>query len=155
MRGSENQKVTFRRNRSSNQSEQLADTAVALSARPRARRSQDARGPAAQPGADRQNHSDFDVWCRRVTPCAPFIDALHRESVTLDKSPILEVTEDGIVTAEGLKKVDRIILATGFDTLFRPRYPIEAKGKSLGDVWAKRPKCACGVRCCASSRRSP
>ncbi|BGP23673.1 hypothetical protein JCM10295v2_002574 [Rhodotorula toruloides] len=88
---------------------------------------------------------DFEVWCRRVTPCAPFIDALHRDSVTLDKSLILEVTEEGIVTAEGLKKVDHIILATGFDTSFRPRYPIEAKSKSLAEVWAKRPKCYMSV----------
>lgn len=80
---------------------------------------------------------DFDVWCRRVTPCTPFMEALHSGNTNLITDPILEVVPEGIKTATGVVELDRIILATGFDTTFRPRYDIVANGKSLADVWSK------------------
>lgn len=55
---------------------------------------------------------------------------------------IKEITSESIITVTGEKiDVDRIILATGFDTSFKPKYPVIGKnGKSLSDVWSERPK---------------
>ncbi|KAL8279688.1 hypothetical protein RQP46_008001 [Phenoliferia psychrophenolica] len=83
----------------------------------------------------------WDIWCRRVTPCISFMDALHMPQVDLITEGIASVSADGITTGQGnFVEVDRIILATGFDTSFKPKYPITAKGKNLSDVWSKRSK---------------
>ena len=57
-------------------------------------------------------------------------------------NPIEKVTKDAITTKNGEShKVDRIILATGFDTSFKPKYPLRGRnGVDLGDVWKHRPK---------------
>lgn len=66
---------------------------------------------------------------------------LHRENVDLITDPIQLVSSTGISTANGdFEEVDRIILATGFDTSFRPKYPITAREKDLGEVWSGRAK---------------
>ncbi|KAM0752320.1 cyclohexanone monooxygenase [Meredithblackwellia eburnea MCA 4105] len=84
---------------------------------------------------------DWDVWCRRVTPCATFMHSLHMPHVTLDTDPISEITPEGIKTMSGkVTELDRIILATGFDTSFRPKYDIFARGSLLADVWGSRAK---------------
>ncbi|KAJ9093529.1 hypothetical protein QFC21_006363 [Naganishia friedmannii] len=85
---------------------------------------------------------DFDVWCRRVTPCVPFMEAIHLPTVSLIMEPIENVYEQGITTKSGQEyEVDRIILATGFDTTFKPKYPLRGrKGVDLRDVWSVRPK---------------
>ncbi|KAJ9116767.1 hypothetical protein QFC24_006658 [Naganishia onofrii] len=85
---------------------------------------------------------DFDVWCRRVTPCVPFMEAIHQPHVELVTDHIQKITKDGIITKnDRFIKVDRIIYATGFDTTFKPKYPFKGRdGKDLGEVWAKRPK---------------
>ncbi|KAJ9112511.1 hypothetical protein QFC22_006260 [Naganishia vaughanmartiniae] len=91
---------------------------------------------------------DFDVWCRRVTPCVPFMEAIHLPTVSLTVDPIDKVTEHGITTKNGQEfKVDRIILATGFDTSFKPRFPVQGKkGVDLRDIWSVRPKGQCKPR---------
>ena len=69
------------------------------------------------------------------------MDALHKPHVDLVTDPIKEVSANGITTVAGrFVEVDRIILATGFDTSFKPKYEIRAKGKVLSDVWAQRSK---------------
>ena len=85
--------------------------------------------------------SRWDLWCRRVTPCLSFMDALHQPQVDLITEPIESISAHGVTTVKGtFVEVDRIILATGFDTSFKPKYEIRAKGKTVGEVWAKRPK---------------
>lgn len=69
------------------------------------------------------------------------MEALHEPHVDLNTDGIESVSATGITTLKGnFVEVDRIILATGFDTSFRPKYEIRAKGKSLSDVWATRSK---------------
>ncbi|KAJ9116538.1 hypothetical protein QFC24_006708 [Naganishia onofrii] len=85
---------------------------------------------------------DFDVWCRRVTPCVPFMEAIHMPTVSLTMDPIEKVSKQSITTKNGQEyNVDRIILATGFDTTFKPKYPLRGrKGIDLSDIWSIRPK---------------
>ncbi|KAL8290247.1 hypothetical protein RQP46_003186 [Phenoliferia psychrophenolica] len=83
----------------------------------------------------------WDIWCRRVTPCTSFIDALHQPHINLLTEPIESISAGGVTTSAGtFVEADRIILATGFDTSFKPKFPITAKGKDLGEVWSKRSK---------------
>ncbi|KAK0436585.1 hypothetical protein EV421DRAFT_1980129 [Armillaria borealis] len=71
-----------------------------------------------------------------------FLEALKLPNVDLINDPIKKVTPTGIVTEGGIERsVDRLILATGFDTSFRPGYELRGKdGVDLRDVWAHRPK---------------
>ncbi|KAK0497927.1 hypothetical protein EDD18DRAFT_1382327 [Armillaria luteobubalina] len=86
--------------------------------------------------------SDFGVGCRRPTPGAAFLEALKLPNVDLINDPIKKVTPTGIVTEGGIERpVNRLILATGFDPSFRPRYKLCGKdGVDLRDVWSHRPK---------------
>ncbi|KAK0436596.1 hypothetical protein EV421DRAFT_1980155 [Armillaria borealis] len=56
--------------------------------------------------------------------------------------PIKSITPTSILTESGIERpVDRIILATGFDTGFRPQYTLRGRGGiDLRDVWAQKPK---------------
>lgn len=86
--------------------------------------------------------SDHGVGGRRPTPGAAFLEALKLPNVDLIHDPIKKVTPTGIVTEGGIERpVDRLILATGFDTSFRPGYELRGKDSvDLRDVWAHRPK---------------
>ncbi|KAG7447094.1 FAD/NAD(P)-binding domain-containing protein [Guyanagaster necrorhizus] len=80
--------------------------------------------------------------CRRATPGAAFFEALKLPNVTFINDPIKKITPNGIVTEKGVERpVDRLILATGFDTSFKPRYRLRGKdGIDLRDAWSQRPK---------------
>jgi len=53
----------------------------------------------------------------------------------------MAVVPEGIKMADGdVLAVDAIICATGFDTSFRPTFPvIRLGGRNLRDVWAEEP----------------
>ncbi|KAK0462946.1 uncharacterized protein EV420DRAFT_1731822 [Desarmillaria tabescens] len=84
---------------------------------------------------------DYAVGCRRLTPGAAFLEALQFPHVDLVVDPIKKITSSSIVTDKGVERpADRIILATGFDTGFRPRYPFRGRGGlDLRDVWTEKP----------------
>lgn len=67
---------------------------------------------------------------------------IHKPHVKLVTDPIKEITSEGVLTiTDEMLKVDRIIFATGFDTSFKPKYPLLGRSSlDLGDVWSKRPK---------------
>ncbi|KAK5400810.1 hypothetical protein LTR06_011231 [Exophiala xenobiotica] len=68
---------------------------------------------------------DFGVGCRRPTPGNGFLESLTDPKTTTLKKEIKEVTPTGFVDADGqYHEVDIIICATGFDTSFRPQFPI-------------------------------
>ncbi|KAK0436609.1 hypothetical protein EV421DRAFT_1114460 [Armillaria borealis] len=85
---------------------------------------------------------DFAVGCRRPTPSGAFLEALKLPTVELTYKPIKMVTPNSIITDDSTERpVDRIILATGFDTGLKPSYKFLGKdGVDLRDVWAQRPK---------------
>ncbi|ETS85617.1 hypothetical protein PFICI_03642 [Pestalotiopsis fici W106-1] len=90
----------------------------------------------------------FEVGCRRINPSAPYLVALQRPNVHPRFGNIVKIQREGIVAAgadrvegkEELRAVDIIIAATGFDTSFRPRFPIIGrKGTNLQSLWESRP----------------
>ncbi|KAK0236614.1 cyclohexanone monooxygenase [Armillaria nabsnona] len=85
---------------------------------------------------------DYAVGCRRLTPGAAFMEAVKFPHVELVQDPIESITTTSILTESGIERpVDRIILATGFDTGFRPQYTLRGRdGIDLRDVWAQKPK---------------
>ncbi|KAJ7043072.1 FAD/NAD-P-binding domain-containing protein [Mycena alexandri] len=83
---------------------------------------------------------DFAVGCRRPTPGNGYLEALLEPNVQVYTEMFRRITEKGFIDAEGNEvEVDVIICATGFDTSFRPRFPVIAYGKNLQDVWNDYP----------------
>ncbi|KAJ6503581.1 cyclohexanone monooxygenase [Mycena sanguinolenta] len=84
----------------------------------------------------------FGVGCRRPTPGNGFLEALMEPHVHACLDPIQRFSAQGIVTNDGNlseteHKFDVIICATGFDTSFRPRFPVVGRdGINLQDMWA-------------------
>ncbi|KAK5275853.1 hypothetical protein LTR40_012392, partial [Exophiala xenobiotica] len=83
---------------------------------------------------------DFGVGCRRPTPGNGFLEALSRDNVHVFTDTMSEITPTGFIDAEGNEyEVDVIICATGFNTSWIPRFPVEANGHSIAKMWAKEP----------------
>ena len=78
------------------------------------------------------------VGCRRITPGDNYLETLASEKVEVIYGGIERITEAGCVTEDGAERsVDILICATGFDTSYKPRFPIVGEnGKSLSEVWA-------------------
>ncbi|KAH8810645.1 hypothetical protein F5884DRAFT_779950 [Xylogone sp. PMI_703] len=85
---------------------------------------------------------NWSLGCRRLTPGIGYLEALTKTNVELVTDPIAEITEDGILTADGTHRMfDAIIMATGFDVSFKPRWLQTGRnGKSLADEWSEEPK---------------
>jgi cation diffusion facilitator CzcD-associated flavoprotein CzcO len=80
---------------------------------------------------------------QRPTPGNGYLECItDNEKCSVTFSPIVEVTENGIITADGKETlVDVLVCATGFDVSFRPRYPIVGKnGIDLADAWKGTPE---------------
>lgn len=58
---------------------------------------------------------NYPPGCRRLTPGPGYLEAVVKDNVEYISQEIKEVTEEGIVTEDGvLHKVDAVIWATGF-----------------------------------------
>ncbi|WP_433622180.1 flavin-containing monooxygenase [Nocardia sp. CA-120079] len=79
---------------------------------------------------------DFPPHAKRILVDNGWYQALLRSDTTLVTDPIQEVTETGVVTADGFVPLDVIVLATGFDTS-RVLWPIEIRGRNDVDVRAR------------------
>ncbi|KAF7197412.1 FAD-binding monooxygenase moxY [Pseudocercospora fuligena] len=84
----------------------------------------------------------WELGCRRVTPGPGYLESFSQPNCSLTNSPITEVTEKGIVTADGETfECDVIICATGFDVSHRPRYPLVGQNDiNLRDKWEDEPE---------------
>ncbi|KAF7323243.1 hypothetical protein HMN09_00105100 [Mycena chlorophos] len=83
---------------------------------------------------------DFAVGCRRPTPGNGYLEALIEPNVQVYTEMFQRITEKGFINAKGNEiEVDVIVCATGFDTSFRPRFPIIANGVNLQDLWKDYP----------------
>lgn len=90
----------------------------------------------------------FPVGCRRFTPGVNYLETLGSDKVELVNGEIEKITEKGLISATDGQEhpVDVLICATGFNTSYRPRFPlIGAGGKNLADVWANEPKSYFGM----------
>jgi len=90
---------------------------------------------------------DFAVGCRRFTPGVNYLESLGKENVSVVYGEITEVTEKGCRCDDGKEyPVDVLICATGFDTSFKPRFPVvNGQGKNLQDEWALNAESYLGV----------
>lgn len=82
---------------------------------------------------------NFNPGCRRPTPAPGYLEALVAPNATIFTDAIGHVTEKGFVDHEGKEhEVDVIICATGFDTSWRPRFPlVNGDGVDLRKFWEK------------------
>lgn len=82
---------------------------------------------------------DFPIGCRRQTPGPGFLEALTQDNVDLLWNEVSHITEKGIMTKSGEEKeYDVIVCATGFDTTFRPAFPLIGRnGVNLARKWEK------------------
>jgi cation diffusion facilitator CzcD-associated flavoprotein CzcO len=90
---------------------------------------------------------DWSVGCRRLTPGINYLESLTKPNVTVVYGEINEVTEKGCLCDDGQEyPVDVLICAIGFDTTFKPRFPLIApNGKNLQDVWSGEPRSYLGL----------
>lgn len=89
----------------------------------------------------------WSLGCRRITPGDPYIMAIQEPNVTCHFTEVVEVTENGLVGKNGEScEVDTIVCATGFDTSFKPNFPIIGRnGVVLSEKWAKTPEAYLGL----------
>ncbi|KAH8807115.1 hypothetical protein F5884DRAFT_702964 [Xylogone sp. PMI_703] len=92
----------------------------------------------------------FDPGCRRLTPGDGYLEALQQENARIIWSPIIKVTEKGILTDEGEEEFDLIVTATGFDVSFRPSWKHAGRNGVSLDDWLEEPKSYFGM--CAAGQ---
>lgn len=65
------------------------------------------------------------------------MQAIQGDNVDVHFTPVVSVTEDGVIGGDGVeRKCDVIVCATGFDTSYRPPFPVIGKnGINLQDKW--------------------
>ncbi|KAK8023756.1 hypothetical protein PG993_011822 [Apiospora rasikravindrae] len=83
---------------------------------------------------------DFPFGCRRLTPGVGYLESLTKPNVTVARGGgVVRMTPEGCVTADGKEwPLDVLICATGFDTTFRPRFPIIGRGgRSMAEEWSE------------------
>lgn len=79
----------------------------------------------------------FETGCRRVNPGEPFLHAIQKPNTEAVFDQIDKVTEDGIIAGNRKYQADILVAATGFNTSFRPRFPIIGLDNvNLQDLWA-------------------
>ncbi|PNP76204.1 hypothetical protein FNYG_10493 [Fusarium nygamai] len=90
---------------------------------------------------------EFAFGCRRITPGTQYLESLTKPNVTTVYGDIKEITKRGCVTADGKEHpTDILICATGFDTSFRPRFPLRGRNDmNLAEEWALEPRSYLGL----------
>ncbi|WEW61449.1 hypothetical protein PRK78_006939 [Emydomyces testavorans] len=89
----------------------------------------------------------FGVGCRRVTPGDPYMLAIQERNVDVHFTAVAKFTEKGVVGEDGIEReADTIVCATGFDTSYRPRFPIVGEGGvDLREKWKICPESYLGL----------
>lgn len=79
----------------------------------------------------------FPYGCRRPTPGIGYLESLLDEKVQTVVGNIDRISEKGVVCENGtMYPVDVLVCATGFDTTYKPCFPIVGRlGQSLNDAW--------------------
>ncbi|KAK5109891.1 hypothetical protein LTR62_006498 [Meristemomyces frigidus] len=81
---------------------------------------------------------NFNPGCRRPTPAPGYLEALVAPNATIFTDALGTITAKGFLDHEGKEhEVDVMICATGFDTSWRPRFPLlNGSGVDLRDFWS-------------------
>ncbi|KAG5800561.1 hypothetical protein H9Q69_000448 [Fusarium xylarioides] len=88
----------------------------------------------------------FEAGCRRINPGEGFLIALQQPNVEPVFDSIERVTRSGIVAGGKEYPADVLVAATGFNTTFRPRFPIIGRnGVNLQDAWKEHPESYLGL----------
>ena len=89
----------------------------------------------------------WNVGCRRLTPGTGYMESLFNEKSSVVYGEISRISASGPVTDDGKEHpVDVLICATGFDTTFKPRFPLRGPdGQTLAEKWEKEPKSYLGL----------
>jgi cation diffusion facilitator CzcD-associated flavoprotein CzcO len=104
--------------------------------------------------AERLIPKDHRYGEKRPPYVAGYFEAFNRPHVSLvdlRETPIVQVTESGIETTDGVRELDVIVWATGFDfgTGAMTRMGIRGRdGRALEDHWADGPTTFLGVQTC-------
>ncbi|KAJ7732053.1 FAD/NAD-P-binding domain-containing protein [Mycena maculata] len=92
---------------------------------------------AEKPGLLKKILPEWSVFCRRLTPCAGYLEALCADNTTYETTPIKRVTRTGIELMDGRHDgLDVLVCATGFDLSFH--YPFDVVGRggvTLNERW--------------------
>jgi cation diffusion facilitator CzcD-associated flavoprotein CzcO len=81
---------------------------------------------------------NYPLGCRRMTPAPGYLESFQDPRVELRSKAIKSATKSGLVLEDGeVLEVDAIICATGFDSSFRPVYPLVGRKGNLQDIWAR------------------
>lgn len=119
----------------------MADSDVQLKAQDLFRKSMKDRLGDSEKGRKAAEYllPDFPVGCRRQTPGPGFLEAVTQENIELRWDDIDSITENGIRGKDGvIREYDAIVCATGFETSFRPPFPIIGRnGVNLRDRWSE------------------
>ncbi|KAJ9646718.1 hypothetical protein H2204_000410 [Knufia peltigerae] len=96
---------------------------------------------SAKPEVADQLIPKFNVGCRRITPGTGYLEALASKNVDVHFGGVSRITQSGLEMEDGtMLEVDAIVCATGFDTSFKPAFPlIGPNGHDLRDVWKDEP----------------
>jgi cyclohexanone monooxygenase len=80
----------------------------------------------------------FEIGCKRILISNDYYPALAQEHVDLVTDPIVKVTGNAVVTADGQEReVDAIVVATGFHTTEQPiaEHITGQDGRTLAQTW--------------------
>jgi cation diffusion facilitator CzcD-associated flavoprotein CzcO len=90
---------------------------------------------------------NWAVGCRRLTPGVNYLESLGKDNVRVVYGEIDKITANGPVCDDGNEyPVDVLICATGFDTSFKPRFPLTGPaGTTLADEWKDEAKAYMGL----------
>lgn len=85
---------------------------------------------------------NYALGCRRMTPGAEYLEALTKDNVNVVTKDAIRFTPEGVLDADGLEhKVDAIVCATGFETLFTPHFTVIGRNsRVLQEEWSELPK---------------
>jgi cation diffusion facilitator CzcD-associated flavoprotein CzcO len=91
---------------------------------------------------------DFLLGCKRIVPSNEWYPALGKPNVELVPHALREITERGVIGADGVhREVDAIIFGTGFHVTDIP-FADQVRGRDgrlLSEVWAGSPRAYLGV----------
>jgi cyclohexanone monooxygenase len=89
---------------------------------------------------------EWSVDYRRVTPGPNYSESLGRDNVEVVFGEIAHVSGEAQCLKMARNLVDVLICATGFDTIFKPRFSlVRPTGQELSEVWKDEPQSYLGV----------